>query len=144
MSWGYKILMVIVVFVCGILFLVYQSSRRGSELVTTDYYEKELVYQNTIDAKSNVNNLGDTVVFHVVNDELSISFPRDFAGQKIDGQATLYYPSDQSKDMVHTFSMQDSKVVFPVNAGNKKEFNLQLGWQSRGKNYYFEKRIVIK
>lgn len=144
MSWGNKILMVIIVFVSGILFMVYKTTTQRSEMVTTNYYEKELVYQNTIDARGNVNSLADTVRYNLVNNELAISFPKDFAGQEVTGEANLYFPSDQSKDITHSFSMQDSRLIIPVNAGNKKEFQLQLGWKSGEKNYYFEKKILIK
>ncbi|MEO6820334.1 MAG: FixH family protein [Ginsengibacter sp.] len=144
MSWGYKIFFVIVVFVSGILFMVYKSTTTGSELVTTDYYDKELVYQKTIDARSNLQNLSDTISYSIVNEELVISFPRDFAGKVLEGEVTLYFPSDKSKDMVRSFSMQDSRLILPVKAGDKKEFTLQLNWQSGGIPYYFEKKILIK
>ena len=56
MNWGYKILLVFAVFVAGILFLVYKSSNQKMDLVTTDYYEKELKYQQKIDAMDKVAN----------------------------------------------------------------------------------------
>lgn len=144
MNWGYKIFIVFAVFVSGIVFLVYKSSEKKVDLVTTDYYDKELMYQHTIDARNNAGNLSDTVKYAVVNDQLTINFPKDFAGKKIDGEATLYFPSDETKDVVHKFSIQDASVMVAVNAGNKKEFNLQLSWQAGGESYYFEKRLIIK
>lgn len=144
MSWGYKILIVIIVFVSGILFLVYKSSSKKVDLVTTDYYDKELVYQKTIDARNNVYGLKDTVRYSVNNDQLTINFPNDFAGEEINGDATLYFPSDETKDIVHKFSVLNESVMVPINAGAKKEFDLQLTWQTEGKNYYFEKRLIIK
>ena len=144
MNWGYKIFIVFGVFVSGILFLVYKSSEKKVDLVTTDYYDKELAYQHTIDARNNVGSLSDTVKYAVVNDKLILSFPKDFAGKKIDGDATLYFPSNEAKDIVHKFSVQDASVIVPVNAGKKKEFNLQLSWEAAGESYYFEKRLIIK
>ena len=42
MSWGTKILIVFILFVGGILFMVIKSSIQKTDLVTTDYYAKEL------------------------------------------------------------------------------------------------------
>ena len=61
MNWGYKILLVYVVFVAGIMFLVFKSSSQKMDLVTTDYYAKELKYQQKIDAMNKVQKLSDTV-----------------------------------------------------------------------------------
>ena len=49
MNWGYKILMVYVIFIAGILLLVFKSSSQNQDLVTEDYYEQELKYQQKID-----------------------------------------------------------------------------------------------
>ena len=49
MNWGHKIIAVYVVFIAGMIFLVFKSSRQNIELVTEDYYAKELVYQQKID-----------------------------------------------------------------------------------------------
>lgn len=144
MNWGYKILLVIVVFVSGILFMVYKSTTTVSEMVTSDYYEKELVYQKTIDAQANVNDLEGSVNYNLENDQLAISFPNDFAGKTLEGEVTLYYPSDKSKDIVQKFSLQDSRILIPVNTADKKGFTLQLSWQCEGKSYYFEKKIFVQ
>ena len=45
MNWGYKILTVYIIFIAGILFLVFKSSNQNQDLVTKDYYEQELKYQ---------------------------------------------------------------------------------------------------
>ena len=47
MNWGYKIILVYVLFVAGIVFLVVRSSMENTDLVTSDYYEKELKYQRS-------------------------------------------------------------------------------------------------
>ena len=45
MNWGYKIMLAYVVFIAGILFLVFKSSSQKVELVTENYYEQELKFQ---------------------------------------------------------------------------------------------------
>ena len=54
MNWGYKILLVYLIFILGILFMVFKSSTQKTDLVTTDYYAKELKYQEKIDEMKQV------------------------------------------------------------------------------------------
>ena len=144
MNWGNKIFLVFTVFVTGILFLVYESGSQKTDLVTTDYYNKELVYQHTIDARNNVSQLTDTVKYALADAGLTVVFPLDFTGKKIEGEAILYCPSDEAKDITHSFSTEDATVFVPVKGGNKMEYDLQLNWKAADKDYYFEKRILIK
>ncbi len=143
MNWGYKILFVYGIFVSGIIFLVFKSSSQKVDLVTTDYYDKELVYQQKIDAMDNVYQLADTIRYDVNHNNLTIVFPKEFAGKKLVGQATLYCPSDELKDITQKFLVEDSPVIIHMPATDSKEYELQLSWQSNGTDYYFEKKIFI-
>ena len=63
MNWGYKILTVYIIFIAGILLLVFKSSTQNQDLVTKDYYEQELKYQQVIDATERANALSSEVKF---------------------------------------------------------------------------------
>ncbi|MDQ6904676.1 MAG: FixH family protein, partial [Bacteroidota bacterium] len=136
MNWGYKILIVYVVFVIGIIFLVVKSSSQKVDLVTTNYYDKELVYQQKIDAMNKVDQLSDTIKYQVTNGNLKIVFPQDFSGKNLEGQAVLYCPSDENKDITQQFSIKDSPVIVPVQSTSRQEYELQLSWQTNGTSYY--------
>ena len=144
MNWGYKILVVYVVFVAGIVFLVVKASSQKMDLVTTDYYDKELKYQEKIDAMNRVTELSADVQYEIIGDKLNIVFPKDFAGKKMEGEVALYCPSDQDKDIRYNFSIEDAPVIVSMNANTKGNYELQLTWQVDGKSYYFEKKLLIK
>ena len=143
MNWGYRILMVYAVFVLGILFLVFKSSSQKMDLVTTDYYAKELKYQQKIDESNRTNNLSAPLICELKENVLIISFPKDFTGKDITGEATLYCPSDEGKDAVQKFSIRDVPLVVPVPLVEKNAYELHLSWQVDGWNYYYEKKIVV-
>ena len=103
MNWGYKILLVYAVFVSGIMFLVFKSSSQKVDLVTTDYYAKELKYQQKINAMNRVQDLSDTVKYEMDKGKLIIEFPKDFSGTKVTGNVVLYCPSDENKDIYAGF-----------------------------------------
>ena len=78
MNWGYKILVVYIVFVLAILFMVFKSSMQKTDLVTTDYYAKELKYQQKIDEIKRADALSAPVKYEIKDNELIIVFPKDF------------------------------------------------------------------
>ncbi len=143
MNWGAKIVMVYVVFVAGILFMVFKSSNQKTDMVTTDYYAKELKYQDKIDEMNRVEALSAPVEFVVKYNEVIIQFPKDFAGRRLTGEAVLYCPSDEDKDVKNNFSVQDEPLKIIIPAKNKGLHELHLSWKDGTVTYYFEKKIFI-
>jgi hypothetical protein len=143
MNWGTKIFIVYVVFVLGIVFMVFKSSIQKTDLVTTDYYTKELKYQDKIDEMNRVAALSAPVKYVVKDNELIIEFPKEFNGKKITGEAVLYCPSDENKDIRQPFSLQDEILKMNVPPAKNTLYQLQLSWQDGGVTYYFEKKIII-
>lgn len=143
MNWGTKILIVYVAFIAGILFMVFKSSSQKTDLVTTDYYAKELKYQDKIDEMNRVVALSAPVKYVLTGNSLVIKFPNDFTGKKLTGEVVLYCPSDENKDIRQQFSVLDEtlKMNIPASAGGL--YLLQLSWQDGGVSYYFEKKIFI-
>lgn len=143
MNWGTKILIVYLVFVAGIVFMVFKSSMQKTDLVTTDYYTKELKYQDKIDEMKRVSALSAPVKYVLKEGKLIIEFPRDFSGKKITGEAVLYCPSDESKDIKKQFSLRDESLMMDLPVAKRGLYELQLSWQENGVAYYFEKKIII-
>jgi hypothetical protein len=143
MNWGYKILLVYGIFIGGIIFLVIKSSNQKMDLVTTDYYAKELKYQDKIDETSRTNALSEAVKYEIRGDRLMVFFPKDFAGKKVTGTAEIYFPADKDKDSKLDFSTQDSLQAISIPIPNSGLHELHLNWQVEGVNYYFEKKIFL-
>ncbi|MBP6022048.1 FixH family protein [Ferruginibacter sp.] len=143
MNWGYKILVVYGVFVAGIMFMVFKSSSQKMDLVTTDYYAKELKYQDDINATENANALSENVRYEIKGNQVLLHFPKDLSGKTIAGNAVLYCPSDENKDIKQDFSLQDAPLVLQLTARSKGQFELHITWQAGGVSYYFEQKIFI-
>lgn len=143
MNWGYKILFVYAAFVAGISFLVFKSSSQKIDLVTTDYYAKELRYQQRIDETRRVNVLSQPVKYEIRDKNITVLFPQDFSGKKLSGDVVLYCPSNEDKDVKHNFSVQALSVVIPLSSFNKGYYILQVSWRADSLTYYFEDKILI-
>ena len=57
MNWGYKILFVIILFVVGMVGMVIVAFKQSNEMLDTNYYERELQYQQLIDASARLNQI---------------------------------------------------------------------------------------
>jgi nitrogen fixation protein FixH len=143
MNWGKKIVIVYVLFVLGIAFMVYKASTQNTDLVTTDYYAKELKYQENIEENKRTAALSAQVEYGIKDDTLSIKFPADFTGRKLTGEAVLYCPSDEKKDTKKIFTLIDEPLQMQIPAGSKGLYELHINWQDSGVSYYFEKKIFI-
>ena len=143
MNWGYKILIVYGVFVAGILFMVFKSANQKMDLVTTDYYAKELKYQDNIDATTNANALSEDIRYEIKDNQMVLHFPKDFFRKKIIGNAVLYCPSDEDKDIKQDFSLQDAPLILQLTNRSKGQYELHISWQADGITYYFEQKIFI-
>lgn len=142
-SWGYKILIVYLGFVAGILFMVYKASQEKFDLVTPNYYEAELKFQNVIDNKQRVAELSaPPKITHSVN-TVNVQLPVEFMDKEVKGELYLYRASDASKDVRKNFTTAKSFVQVPLAADLSGAYELKLSWQADGKTFYHEQRIFF-
>jgi len=142
-SWGHKILFVYLGFVAGILFLVYKANQEKFDLVTPNYYDAELKFQNVIDDKQRVAELSSPPkISHSVN-KISIQLPGEFLNKDVKGELYLYRPSDASKDVKRSFNTNKSFVEIPLDKDLAGAYEVKLSWQTDGKTFYNEQRIFF-
>ena len=142
-SWGHKILIVYLGFVAGIMVLVFLANQQKFDLVTPNYYDAELKFQNVIDQKQRVAELSaPPKISHSVN-SVSIQLPDEFLDKNVKGEIFLYRPSDASKDLKTSFETSKSFVEVALNKNLSGAYELKLSWQADGKTYYNEQRIFF-
>jgi hypothetical protein len=143
MNWGYKILVVYIVFIAGIVTLVYKSSVQNQDLVVEDYYNQELKYQYKIDEAKRADSLKEQVTYTIKNDEVIIKFPGEMRGLPLKANILLYCAKDEQKDIQKEVVTNDAMIHFPIPAGEKGIFTLKITWTVNNTNYYFEQKIII-
>ncbi len=145
MSWGYKILFLYLGFVVLTLVLVVMSYRHDVPLVSDDYYEKELKYQDQINMMKNAVALKTPikVEYDAVNHVVNISFPPENSG-KITGTIRLMRPSDPGLDTEFQVEVDDlHQQQLSVASLHKGLWNLKIYWENAGKKYMKEEDLVL-
>ncbi|MDG1276788.1 MAG: FixH family protein [Algoriphagus sp.] len=141
MDWGKGILLSIIGFVVLIMTMVVISVRMdGIELVTENYYEAEINYQDRIDEESSALRLDRTVItYNSLDKNLLLDLPNG-----TNGKIQLFRPSDSNLDREFLVNVIDSNrtsvSLLELQPGYWK---VQLSWTEGGKNFYEEKKITI-
>lgn len=144
MNWGYKILFVYIFFVAGIIVLVAKSSMQNQDLVTKDYYEQELKYQDKIDQTERANALSSLVKYEVREHDIMINFPQEMKNTDLKAHILLYCTADKNKDIEKNISTRDGIILMPFAAGNKGLHELKISWTANNTEYYYEHKLFIQ
>jgi len=145
MSWGYRVILIIVVFVAGILSLVFISMRQTNEMVDSNYYEKELKYQQVIDGKKNLKAMGDSVSMNIAGNHLEIRFPAGAVSDLKTGTIRFLRLSG-SKDDQQLDMHRNARTIYQVPLASlaKGWYKVQLEWVNAGTGYYQEQNFQIQ
>ncbi len=143
-NWGHKIAGFYLVFVAGIVYMVVLSSQQKVDLVTADYYNEEIKFQEKIDEKGRASALSAPVQYAVKQGLMTINFPAEFAGKKLTGEVLVYCPADEKKDILRNINVSENVMKITIPENNKGAHTLKVSWQSEGKKYYFEQDFFIQ
>lgn len=139
-SWAYKILIVYLLFVAGIMFLVFKANNERYDLVTDNYYEAEVKYQDVIDQKQRVAALSAQPEINYEGGRLHIQFPAEFSGKVLQGELYLYRPSDARKDFRQSFTASDNQYTLELPVPVSGMYDIKLSWKAGGQTYFMEKK----
>lgn len=141
MNWGYRIAIFYTAFAAFIIALVVMSFNQKYDLVTEDYYDKELKFQEQIDKQNLVNTNSKQVVWKHEGKSLNLFFP---ATDKVSGEIKLFRPSDAAMDFkiaVMPDSLGNQQV--DLTAASSGKYLLQIDWNENGKAYFQESVIIL-
>lgn len=123
--------------------MVFRSSQEKVDLVTEDYYQKELEYQEIINFKANAENLEKGLTYKVEKNEIDFIFPEQH--NSISGNIQIYRPSNDSFDQYFEIKLDDQNQM-KVNLGNTPMglYKMMVKWNNNSIGYYVEKDIYLK
>jgi nitrogen fixation protein FixH len=139
-SWGYKIAGVYLLFVAGIMFLVFKANNESYDLVTENYYDEELKFQNVIDQKDRASSLSALPQVVYENGEMIIQFPQEFSNKEIKGELYLYRPSDAKQDIRKSFTIEGTQLKVALPTVNTGMYDVKISWQADGQSYFHEQK----
>ena len=141
-TWGTGAFIFFGVFVLFMLGLVYLTTQQSNELVTEDYYEKELDFKEVLKKKERTNLLSEQLTWTIENNELIVSFPNEI-GKNISGKIIFFKPSSQKDDKEIPFQINSNTYKVNVKDFSKGMYKIKIDWQANDVEYFNEDQLVI-
>src|SRR6218665_3042274 len=132
MNWGRGLIIGMVCFMGFILTLVTIMMKQDIDLVTENYYLKELEYNNVYSAHNIYESAGDSIITKITNDSLVLEIPKIFQEDSITGY--LFRPNDAESDLRWSFKATD-KIQIPIGQLPKGLYELTLTGKCKGKGF---------
>jgi nitrogen fixation protein FixH len=144
-NWGTGIVIVMACFISFILYFVIRMSTEEAyshDLVTEEYYAKEMVYQQEIDAETNTNNLNTKIGSKKQKEGWMLTFPDELDPTKINGKVFLYRPSNQILDFEIPLELSSPDLLIPDKNLIDGRWNITIDWTYEGKSFMYKEEIV--
>lgn len=144
-NWGKSIVVMIVAFILIWVGLVIFAFNQKVDLVTPNYYEQELKYQQEIDKQKNTNMLAGKLTITQESDGLVLQFPVKETGPALDGTVSMYRPSDSQHDKTFPVKIDTTGVMHVPYKGLRPGFyKVKVQWFSPTQKYFNEESIRIQ
>lgn len=137
----YIIVVVFVSFASFIGYFVYRSTSHRIDLVSQNYYQNELRFQEQIDQEKNGNLLGDD--FQIIHDKqsLTLQLPK---GKEAKGTVVFMRPADKLLDFSLAIDNKENHQQ-RINLSDLKTglWKVKVYFEIAEKKYYKEKMITL-
>jgi hypothetical protein len=142
-SWGTGILIGIIVFVVLSVSMTVIFMTQDVSLVSDNYYQKSLSYQEEIDKQSRSKSLDEQVEINFNGEVINILFPKAYLDKNISGEIYCYRPSNPALDFKLPLQLTEGNQIIPVERFEKGFWRIKLNWIMDGNGYYNERAITI-
>lgn len=124
--------------------MVAVSMTKNIDLVSDNYYEQGIKYQNQIDMNVNSVEYSDKIKTELKDSELLIEYSEDLRKGNFSGEIKFYRSSDAKKDFkVNIETGEKGFQHIPVMNLDKGLWKVQFSFKRDNKNYFLEKSIFI-
>jgi hypothetical protein len=142
--WPWGIVIFFVLFASGMAVVIAIAASHRDPLVSENYYEQELKYQNQIDSAARTKNSGASVALDTAGNSLVVTLPPAMAAQKISGGIELYRPSAPELDRWFPLQPQAGGVQkVDVSQLASGLWVARVKWSAGGQDYFLEQKITV-
>lgn len=144
-NWGTGLVIGMLLFMSFILFFVVKMStdkKYKHDLVTEEYYKKEMAYQEEIDAEKNFQVFASNLTGQRTKEGWSIQFPEEMEPSDLKGTVFLYRPSNKQLDFDFPIVLSGSNLLIPDKRLLDGRWNITIEMEYKGEKHLYKKSIV--
>ena len=142
-NWGTGIVIAITLFAIFIGYFFFRGMQNPSDLVTDDYYNEEVEYQQHIDNRTRAKQLGN-IMLQSEQGKIAIVFPEAFNGQSATGKLHFYKPDNAKIDSQFDLSVDsNNQQLIDVSAFPRGLWYIKIEASINNEGYYWEESINL-
>lgn len=145
LNWGHKLAIVIVLFLVAMLTMVFYAARQDNEMIDDNYYQKELGYQDLIDAQRNLLGISANNIVSQDMDEVIFTLPIGTFEGLDSGRVELLRTDaqrlDRFLDIQPDGTNRRSILKSELSPGM---YRARIRWTSKGIPYYKEESVYVE
>jgi hypothetical protein len=144
--WPWAIAAALILFGAGTAALVVISTWNRSELVSDDYYEEELRYQQQMDrhARTAAEAASASLRYDAKQDCLLFSLPPDHLAKQPEGRIQFYRPAAARDDhTVRLIPNAEGRQTIPTAALARGRWRVRVIWTVEGREFGLEENFVF-
>lgn len=147
LSWGHGVIIALGSFIIFILFmiLIFPLGKQNAEMISDNYYEEELAYQDVIDAKNNASRLEVTPIFTQDTKGIKLHFPSERRVENKEVSFILFRTDDSNLDIHKTERLDGTNsMLIPANVLKPGSYTLKTKWKENNQSYQIDYDVIWK
>ncbi len=147
LNWGWGIALVYIFFALVTLSFVIFTRFHKMDLVTKDYYEEELKYEEQINRQKRTHALANGLEWEFARaaNTVILKFPPELLDQSITGTIMFFRPSDATQDNVIPIALsEEGHQLVNVAQLSAGMWRMKIFWNVGEQEYYNEDILIIE
>jgi nitrogen fixation protein FixH len=142
--WPYGIMLFFVLLVCALAGVVAIAATHRESMVSENYYEQELKFQEQIDGAARAQKSGARLQLEPEGGKLVVTVPAEQAVRKCSGVIEFYRPSSPALDCEFPLAPgADGSQTVDVSKLAAGLWQVRVKWSAGGQDYFLEQKITI-
>ncbi len=143
-SWGKSIILAFIIFIGLVSWALIKSFNTSIDLVTPNYYEEELKFEEKISQTKAGDAYQGKILFKALAEGLQIQFPEEWQSDAIKGEILMYRPNDARKDFTTVIHFDEGNIQnLPAKQLLNGKWRIKISWTDSGKSFYYEEILFL-
>jgi nitrogen fixation protein FixH len=142
--WPCGIIFFFVLLFFGLAAFVVIASTHRDTLVSENYYEQEMQFQDRIDAVARARAVGAAIQYDAITGRVRVVLPRSLLAQQPVGRVELYRPAAANLDrQIKLEPDANGLQTLDTAALQPGLWIVRVSWTAGGRDYFLEKKITV-
>lgn len=145
-NWGHGLMGLYISFALAMLFFVYKCSQHPVDLISADYYDKEIKFQQQYDKEQNAEALSSPLQLNVnaENKTVELNFPTISNTSVLKGTIYFMRPDNSADDKNIAIAANELHLqTIDYSTWKKGLYRMEVNWSDGVKDYYKQSFIKL-